>query len=65
MLEENNNKFKGYEMRNIIVVYTNSNGVHLHTWETCLPLSKEDIEEAVYSTGLVEDDDFKYTIEVE
>ncbi len=51
-------------MGDVIIVYKNSKGVHLHTWEATLPISSEDINEAVYCTGLVENDDVQYTIEL-
>jgi len=47
---------------NILVVYTTKSGEHLHTWETSLPVRLDDIEEAVYSTGLVENDDVTWTV---
>ncbi len=48
---------------NVIVVYKNSKNEILHTWETSLPLEQDMILEAVYSTGLVEDDDVSFVIQ--
>jgi len=44
----------------IIITYTNQKKEHLHTWETTLPLDSEAILEAVYATGIVEEDDENY-----